>query len=410
MPNAGTVDENSGYSFSFRGFDTIHKGIKGAHGRTLTFTDGSQLDDVDAIIWATGYEHHFPFMDKPLRLVAEEEYTPQLYKGVLWKQNYRLSYIGMEVATFTFASFWAQAAFAVAMAAGLAIEPPAGSSDAEQADLAVEEASLEAFKGALAKHFPGKFRLEFVESILDHGSSPCWGDKAADDDADAFASEQDCVAAFRERRRNATAALVYAVTDEDPCVMHEHAPENAEIDSDYYFEVGHLAAQKVEFVSLMEAAKVSDDRLAVLITAWERNAELIIKVLTRSAPCMVGCRVQEDPRNPHCGDDSYLTESARFRDASSYNGFLPVSRWKHHTSYADSRDDTIGCYFDASKCADRELARKYPTKHMHEAAKSKPVMSNGGLTRLNRLKSGRDVTGGRGNRADRKKPGRSRRT
>ena len=84
--------------------------------------------------------------------------------------------------------------------------------------------------------------------------------------------------------------------------------------------------------------------------------------------------------------------------------------WKHHTSYADSRDDTIGCYFDASKCADRELARKYPTKHMHEAAKSKPVMSNGGLTRLNRLKSGRDVTGGRGNRADRKKPGRSRRT
>ena len=125
---------------------------------------------------------------------------------------------------------------------------------------------------------------------------------------------------------------------------------------------------------------------------------------------MVGCRVQEDPRNPDCGDDSYLTESARFRDASSYNGFLPVSRWKHHTSYADSRDDTIGCYFDASKCADRELARKYPTKHMHEAAKSKPVMSNGGLTRLNRLKSGRDVTGGRGNRADRKKPGRSRRT
>ena len=61
---------------------------------------------------------------------------------------------------------------------------------------------------------------------------------------------------------------MYAVTDEDPCVMHEHAPENAEIDSDYYFEVGHLAAQKVEFVSLMEAAKVSDDRLAVLTTAW----------------------------------------------------------------------------------------------------------------------------------------------
>ena len=375
--HAGTVDETSGYSFSFRGFDTIHKGIKGAHGRTLTFTDGSQLNDVDAIIWATGYVHHFPFMDESLRLAAKEEFNvdsfTQLYKGVLWKQNYRLSYIGMEAATFTFAAFSAQAAFAVGMAAGLAIEPPAGSSDAEQADLAFEEASLEAFKGALAEHFPRRFRLDLVESLWDYGDSPSWGYKAADDDAGAwFASEKDCVAAFRERRAHAdtTAALVH-VTDEDACMMYEHAPENADIWDEDIFSVGHLAAQKVEFVSLIEAANVPDDRIAVLTTVWERKAELITNITTRLLQCMEACRVQEDPRNPHCGNDSYLTESARYRDANIYKGFLPVSRWKHHTSYADSRDDTIGCYFDSSKCADKELAWKYPTKH--EAAKFKPV-------------------------------------
>ena len=375
--HAGTVDETSGYSLSFRGFDTIHQGIKGAHGRTLTFTDGSQLDDVDAIILATGYAHHFPFMDESLRLAAKYVYSEdsftQLYKGVLWKQNYRLSYIGMEGATFTFAAFSAQAAFAVAMAAGLAIEPPAGSSDAEQADLAFEEASMEAFKGALAEHFPGRFRLDLVESRSEYGGSPYWVYKAADDDADAwFASEKDCVAAFRERRAHAdtTTALVH-VTDEDACMMPEYAEENAEIGNPGFFDVGHLAFQKVGFVSLMEAANVPDDRIAVLTTVWERKAELFLNITKRSSQCMGACRVQEDPRNPHCGDDSYLTEAARYRDANFYKGLLPVSRWKHHISYADSRDDTIGCYFDSSKCADRELAWKYPTKHA--AAKSKPV-------------------------------------
>ena len=78
-------------------------------GNTCTFRDGSQKR-VDAIILCTGYLHHFPFMDEPLRLrTANRLATADLYKGVVWVRNPKLFYLGMQDQWFTFNMFDAQA-------------------------------------------------------------------------------------------------------------------------------------------------------------------------------------------------------------------------------------------------------------------------------------------------------------
>ena len=81
-------------------------------GNTCTFKDGSTAD-VDAIILCTGYLHHFPFMASDLRLkTANRLATADLYKGVMWVNNPKLFYLGMQDQWFTFNMFDAQAWYA----------------------------------------------------------------------------------------------------------------------------------------------------------------------------------------------------------------------------------------------------------------------------------------------------------
>lgn len=83
--------------------------LQKVEGNTCTFKDGSQKR-VDAIILCTGYLHHFPFMDEPLKLrTANRLATADLYKGVVWNANPKLFYLGMQDQWFTFNMFDAQA-------------------------------------------------------------------------------------------------------------------------------------------------------------------------------------------------------------------------------------------------------------------------------------------------------------
>ncbi len=73
------------------------------------FKDGTRKR-IDAIILCTGYLHHFPFMEEGLRLrTANRLATTDLYKGVVWVNNPKLFYIGMQDQWFTFNMFDAQA-------------------------------------------------------------------------------------------------------------------------------------------------------------------------------------------------------------------------------------------------------------------------------------------------------------
>jgi trimethylamine monooxygenase len=80
-------------------------------GSRVHFLDGTS-EEIDAIILCTGYLHHFPFLEDSLRLRARNRlYPPNLYKGVFWWGNPKLSYIGMQDQYYTFNMFDAQAWF-----------------------------------------------------------------------------------------------------------------------------------------------------------------------------------------------------------------------------------------------------------------------------------------------------------
>lgn len=80
-------------------------------GRTAYFNDGSSLDDIDAIIFCTGYRHSYSFMAKRFRLQSgvNECIPPTLYKGIFWIDQPNLVYLGITKYLYTFYIFEIQA-------------------------------------------------------------------------------------------------------------------------------------------------------------------------------------------------------------------------------------------------------------------------------------------------------------
>jgi trimethylamine monooxygenase len=77
--------------------------------RTVHFKDGTSRE-VDAIILCTGYRHYLPFLPDDLRLKTENRLWPLgLYQGVVWEDNPKLFYLGMQDQFYTFNMFDAQA-------------------------------------------------------------------------------------------------------------------------------------------------------------------------------------------------------------------------------------------------------------------------------------------------------------
>ena len=81
-------------------------------GKKATFKDGHS-QNVDALILCSGYLHHFPFLEDDLKLKTHNRlYPPKLYKGVVWQNNHKLFYLGMQDQFHTFNMFDCQAWFA----------------------------------------------------------------------------------------------------------------------------------------------------------------------------------------------------------------------------------------------------------------------------------------------------------
>jgi len=94
------------------------EGMKEVHyldrleGNKAIFKDGHE-QNADAIILCSGYLHHFPFLDESLKLkTGNRLYPTKLYKGVVWQDNHRLMYLGMQDQFHTFNMFDCQAWFA----------------------------------------------------------------------------------------------------------------------------------------------------------------------------------------------------------------------------------------------------------------------------------------------------------
>lgn len=112
-------------------------------GKTVHFSNG-ESKAVDAIILCTGYRHHFPFLAEGLRLQTRNRlYPPHLYKGVVWRDNPRLFYLGMQDQYYTFNMFDAQAWYARDVVLGRIAVPDAAAMDADIGEWSRREEALQ---------------------------------------------------------------------------------------------------------------------------------------------------------------------------------------------------------------------------------------------------------------------------
>ena len=117
--------------------------LQKVEGNTCTFKDGSTAD-VDAIILCTGYLHYFPFMAPELRLrSANRLATADLYKGVVWVDNPKLFYLGMQDQWYTFNMFDAQAWYARDIIMGRIQVPDRAARAADVVERVAREDALE---------------------------------------------------------------------------------------------------------------------------------------------------------------------------------------------------------------------------------------------------------------------------
>ena len=144
-------------------------------GNTCTFKDGSTAD-VDAIILCTGYLHHFPFMAPDLCLrTANRLATADLYKGVVWVDNPKLFYLGMQDQWYTFNMFDAQAWFVRDVIMGRIQVPDR---DARAADVVEREASEDAIEddyGAI------RYQGDYVRELIAETDYPSFDVDGAND-------------------------------------------------------------------------------------------------------------------------------------------------------------------------------------------------------------------------------------
>ena len=99
-----TYDPNSDYSDRIR--------LDKLEGKKAIFKDGTE-QNADVVILCTGYLHHFPFLDESLKLKTHNRlYPPKLYKGVVWQDNHKLLYLGMQDQFHTFNMFDCQGWYA----------------------------------------------------------------------------------------------------------------------------------------------------------------------------------------------------------------------------------------------------------------------------------------------------------
>jgi trimethylamine monooxygenase len=129
-------------------------------GKTAYFKDGSSRE-VDAIILCTGYQHHFPFLPDDLRLKTNNRLYPLgLYKGVIWEENPKLIYLGMQDQYYTFNMFDAQAWYARDVILGR-IELPSAE------EMAADIRKWRAAEEAVANPFEAiDYQTEYVRDLL----------------------------------------------------------------------------------------------------------------------------------------------------------------------------------------------------------------------------------------------------
>ena len=133
---------------------------------TAYFKDGTSKK-IDAVIMCTGYVHSFPFMQEGLKLrTANRLATADLYKGVLWADNPKLSYLGMQDQWYTFNMFDAQAWYVRDVILGKIDVPDQAARDADVVDRIAREDAGEDDYDAI------RYQGGYVQELIDETDYP----------------------------------------------------------------------------------------------------------------------------------------------------------------------------------------------------------------------------------------------
>ena len=135
-------------------------------GETAYFKDGSSKR-IDAIILCTGYLHHFPFMAEDLKLrTGNRMWTPDLYQGIVWQDNPKVMYLGMQDQYYTFNMFDVQAWYARDVIMGRIQLPSKDEMQKDSAAWLEREATLADYEQEIW------FQGDYVQTLLDQSDYP----------------------------------------------------------------------------------------------------------------------------------------------------------------------------------------------------------------------------------------------
>lgn len=135
-------------------------------GNTAHFIDGTSKQ-VDAIILCTGYLHHFPFLPDSLRLKTDNRLWPlNLYQGVVWEDNPKMFYLGMQDQWYTFNMFDAQAWFVRDVIYGRIELPSAEEMKRDSAAWRAKEEALADDEACV------RFQGEYVQHLIEQTDYP----------------------------------------------------------------------------------------------------------------------------------------------------------------------------------------------------------------------------------------------
>ena len=133
---------------------------------TAYFKDGTSKK-VDAVILCTGYVHSFPFMEESLKLrTANRLATADLYKGVVWVNNPKLFYLGMQDQWFTFNMFDAQAWYVRDIILGKIAVPDQAARAADVVERVAREDAGE------DDYYAIRYQGDYVQELIDETDYP----------------------------------------------------------------------------------------------------------------------------------------------------------------------------------------------------------------------------------------------
>ena len=154
-------------------------------GRIVYFSDGNRRE-FDCIIFCTGYQHHFSFMADHLRLVTRNRlYPDHLYKGLIFHNQPRLAYMGMQSFFFSFPGLDIEAWYVREVILGRILMPSEEERLSDMASWQAREGQVSGFPEAIG------FMASYIGELMKSAGYPSYNIAAAAERLRGFVRDKD---------------------------------------------------------------------------------------------------------------------------------------------------------------------------------------------------------------------------